>query len=810
MIKKTMFTIITLIFALFLVACGDDPVEQTYQLPDLAGKTETEIQSVITGVPLTLLFTYEDSDTVDNGKFIRYESGAAGDEYTPGSTFTVVIAKNYPVLPDLLDLSEAEIISLLDSLDINYTFTYAINNSVEANNFSQITSNHTVGNKVPFNETVEIEIALNNPKLPDLSGKSEAEVRTALTNLRIQYRIEYKKNNEILAGLFESYKDRNVNDFVSLSEFVVVYIATNDPKLPNLTNRNEAYIIDTLNNLGIDFEIEYVLNNEIQAGRFSHYTDYASGDFIDETVVVNIAVNDPKLPDLTNMHKDQIISTLDGLGILYEFVYETNEEVLVDYFVRVDDYQINDFISSNVTLTITLATDEVIIPSLEGLNEFEIHTLLTSLGLTFSFQIETNNEVPDMTFSRFESHVAGEFVAKSEMIVIYIGFNDPKLPDFTGKSMLEISRALDELFIQYTFSYVINDEFAEDSFAYYVGYEIDDFISQGETVEVVLYENTFTKDETSLFISKYIEGDLNEQALEIYNPFDQAKDLSDYHIAIFSNGAITPTYIIELSGNLQAGETFVIVRSTASVELQGYADLVSEWLRFDGNDVIQLRYKNNTYIDSIYSIGSSIYIMQDEVFIRNEQITGGTRSFTINQWDAYIPSFVEVLGSHPYAKPTQMVMDRTLLNNTFGDPTVSGMIIVTLSYINDGDTAAFDPGFTGTARVRFLGIDTPETFPVVDPGGLEAKAYTTQRLTNATEIILQSDPVLGAVDTYGRTLGYVWVDGSLLNYDLVYNGHSQNYLGTESELIFANRYIYRWFEDAERHAIENELGIWGL
>ena len=270
MIKKTMFTIITLIFALFLVACGDDPVEQTYQLPDLAGKTETEIQNVITGVPLTLLFTYEDSDTVDNGKFIRYESGDAGDEYTPGSTYTIVIAKNYPVLPDLADLTETEIISLLDSLDINYTFNYAINNSVEANNFSQITSNHTVGNKVPFNETVEIEIALNNPKLPDLSGKSEAEVRTALTNLRIQYRIEYKKNNEILAGLFESYKDRNVNDFVSLSEFVVVYIATNDPKLPNLTNRNEAYIIDTLNTLGIDLEIDYVLNNEIQDGKFTH------------------------------------------------------------------------------------------------------------------------------------------------------------------------------------------------------------------------------------------------------------------------------------------------------------------------------------------------------------------------------------------------------------------------------------------------------------------------------------------------------------------------------------------------------------
>ena len=143
-----------------------------------------------------------------------------------------------------------------------------------------------------------------------------------------------------------------------------------------------------------------------------------------------------------------------------------------------------------------------------------------------------------------------------------------------------------------------------------------------------------------------------------------------------------------------------------------------------------------------------------------------------------------------------------------GGTSVSGMVQVTVSNINDGDTASFSPGFEGDSRMRFLGVDTPETHPVVEPWGLEAKAFTTSYLTKpGATIYVQSDPFLGATETYGRSLGYVWVDGEMLNYLLVKNGYSWNYLSSNTKLVYNNRYLYRWFQDAQQYAQDNNLGL---
>jgi endonuclease YncB( thermonuclease family) len=186
----------------------------------------------------------------------------------------------------------------------------------------------------------------------------------------------------------------------------------------------------------------------------------------------------------------------------------------------------------------------------------------------------------------------------------------------------------------------------------------------------------------------------------------------------------------------------------------------------------------------------------------------GNRTFILNEWDAYVPGYVAPLGTHPIQKPTILEINTSYLSNSWGNPTVSGMVEVVLTGINDGDTASFAPGFEGTSRVRFLGVDTPETFPVADPWGPEAKAYTTSILTAPNvQIYLQSDPYLGATETYGRSLGYVWVSGVLLNYEIIRHGYSYNYLSTDTKLVYGNRYLYRWFQDAERYARENKLGI---
>ncbi len=62
-----------------------------------------------------------------------------------------------------------------------------------------------------------------------------------------------------------------------------------------------------------------------------------------------------------------------------------------------------------------------------------------------------------------------------------------------------------------------------------------------------------------LFISEYVEGWSNNKALEIYNPTDEAVDLSAYMVIRYSNGSTTASAAnaIQLTGTVAAGDVHV-------------------------------------------------------------------------------------------------------------------------------------------------------------------------------------------------------------------------------------------------------------
>ena len=91
----------------------------------------------------------------------------------------------------------------------------------------------------------------------------------------------------------------------------------------------------------------------------------------------------------------------------------------------------------------------------------------------------------------------------------------------------------------------------------------------------------------------------------------------------------------------------------------------------------------------------------------------------------------------------------------------------------DGDTAYFLVN-ENEIKVRFLAIDTPESVSTnvsEQPFGKEASDYTCNKISNANEIVLEYEK--NKTDKYGRTLAWVWVDGSLLQEELIKNGYGQ-------------------------------------
>lgn len=127
---------------------------------------------------------------------------------------------------------------------------------------------------------------------------------------------------------------------------------------------------------------------------------------------------------------------------------------------------------------------------------------------------------------------------------------------------------------------------------------------------------------------------------------------------------------------------------------------------------------------------------------------------------------------------------------------------VTLSKCTDGDTAHFLIDGNDTT-VRFLAIDTPEYTKEKEPYGKEASEFTCSTLQKATVIELEYDEGSDREDKYGRQLAWIFVDGVLLQEQLVAQGLAEvKYI--YGEYVYTEK-LYQVQEQAKRE----QLGIWG-
>ena len=115
-----------------------------------------------------------------------------------------------------------------------------------------------------------------------------------------------------------------------------------------------------------------------------------------------------------------------------------------------------------------------------------------------------------------------------------------------------------------------------------------------------------------------------------------------------------------------------------------------------------------------------------------------------------------------------------------------------------GDTIVLD----GNEKVRFIGVDTPETKDPRKPVqyfGKEAYEFT-KGLVEGNKVRLEYDQ--NRIDKYGRTLAYVFLeDGIFLNAEIIKQGYGFAYTR------FPFKYLEE-FRQYEKEARENERGLW--
>ncbi len=129
---------------------------------------------------------------------------------------------------------------------------------------------------------------------------------------------------------------------------------------------------------------------------------------------------------------------------------------------------------------------------------------------------------------------------------------------------------------------------------------------------------------------------------------------------------------------------------------------------------------------------------------------------------------------------------------------------VKVTHVVDGDTFDVQDSTGQTTRIRFIGLDAPESRKTphedVQYYGKEAKEYLKQRLKNQ-QVRLVND--VEPHDKYGRTLAYVYLaDGTFLNAELVEQGYAV-IMTIPPNVAHADELL-----ELQQQARKNKRGLW--
>jgi len=159
-------------------------------------------------------------------------------------------------------------------------------------------------------------------------------------------------------------------------------------------------------------------------------------------------------------------------------------------------------------------------------------------------------------------------------------------------------------------------------------------------------------------------------------------------------------------------------------------------------------------------------------------------------------------GPLPEASWTPAVSASALATGV-GQATPGEMVEARIVRVVDGDTIEVEIGGR-EYTVRYIGINTPETKAPnrpVEPYGPEASA-ANEALVAGKVVYLAKD--VSETDRYGRLLRYVWVDGIMVNEELVRRGYARAST-YPPDVKNAERFLA-----LEREAREAGRGLWAL
>ena len=152
---------------------------QTAEMPDLRGYTTQQVadamSDLISQLSISLSYSYEESEDVEEGKVISTDP-AAGANLNAGDSVNIVVSSGVgtvmTTVPDVMDLEEADAVSMLESKNLKVSITYVENDADAGLVFYQSIKS---GNEVPEGTVVSIKVSLGREEEPSPSPSEKPE-----------------------------------------------------------------------------------------------------------------------------------------------------------------------------------------------------------------------------------------------------------------------------------------------------------------------------------------------------------------------------------------------------------------------------------------------------------------------------------------------------------------------------------------------------------------------------------------------------------------------------------------------------------